>query len=110
VASADITRGLEYFPARPTCLAALLPPAPARSIVVLVTRSDPVNHPPHNLHGPNEVLDLIEGFGLGYHLGNVIKYVLRADHKAAPVTDLEKARWYLDREIGRRTRAEAAGS
>ena len=64
--------------------------------------NDPVNHPQHYTHGPIEVIDLIEGFGLGYHLGNVVKYVLRSPHKGNEIQDLEKARWYLDRWIEKR--------
>ena len=63
---------------------------------------DVVNHPSHYTRGPVEVIDIIEGFGLNYHLGNVIKYVLRAGHKNDALEDLKKARWYLDREIERR--------
>lgn len=64
--------------------------------------SDPVNSPAHYTHGPVEVIDVIEGFGLGYHLGNVVKYLLRCGHKGDAIEDLKKARWYLDREISRR--------
>ena len=46
-----------------------------------------------------EVIDIIEEFGLGFHLGNVIKYVLRASHKSNELEDLEKAKWYLERII-----------
>ena len=68
--------------------------------------TDRVNHPAHYA-GPVEVIDVIEGYVLGFHLGNVVKYVLRADRKGAAIEDLEKARWYLDREITRRkTRKE----
>lgn len=69
--------------------------------------SDQVNHPAHYTAGPVEVIDIIEGFNLGFCLGNVIKYLLRADHKGAPITDLEKGAWYLQREIARR-KAQAA--
>lgn len=61
--------------------------------------NDPVNHPAHYTHGPIEVIEIIEGFRLNYHLGNVVKYVLRAGMKGAPLEDLQKARWYLDRYI-----------
>jgi len=47
---------------------------------------------------PIEVIDIIEGFGLGFCLGNVVKYVLRHKQKAG-IEDLKKARWYLDRQI-----------
>jgi hypothetical protein len=52
--------------------------------------------------GRIEVIDAIEAWSLGFNLGNVIKYVARADHKSAPVEDLKKACWYLMREIERR--------
>ena len=59
-----------------------------------------VDHPKHyqSKHGV-EVIDIIEEFGLGFHLGNVIKYVLRAGHKSNELEDLEKAKWYLERII-----------
>lgn len=65
-------------------------------------KADPVTSPAHYQAGGIEVIDVIEAFGLGFRLGNVIKYILRADRKDAPVEDLRKARWYLDREIARR--------
>ena len=60
-----------------------------------------VNHPSHYCDGKIEVIDFIEDKKLGYHLGNVIKYVSRAGKKNADKTieDLKKARWYLDRYI-----------
>lgn len=65
--------------------------------------SDPVNHPSHYTWlGGIEVIDITEH--LGFCLGNVVKYVLRADHKGKPIEDLEKAKWYLEREIARRQR------
>lgn len=62
--------------------------------------TDAVNHPPH-YKSPNglEAIDVIEGFGLGFRLGNLVKYVLRKDRKGAPLQDLRKGRWYLNREI-----------
>jgi hypothetical protein len=62
--------------------------------------ADPVNHPAHYKVGGIETIDFIEAKGLTYHLGNVVKYVSRADHKGERLENLEKARWYLDREIG----------
>ena len=61
--------------------------------------AEKVNHPVHYNKGPMEVIDLIEGFELGFHLGNVLKYILRHQYKEKPVEDLKKARWYLDRYI-----------
>lgn len=62
--------------------------------------TDNVNHPPHYKVGGIEVIDFIESKKFNYNLGNVIKYVSRADHKGNRLEDLQKARWYLDREIG----------
>lgn len=62
-------------------------------------KQDMVNHPAHyNVNGM-EVIDIIEGFDLPYHLGNVIKYILRAGRKWDTVEDLKKAEWYLHRYI-----------
>lgn len=61
--------------------------------------SDPVNNPSHYKSGGIEVIDVIEAFELGFRLANVIKYVLRAGRKGDALEDLEKAAWYLDREI-----------
>ena len=63
--------------------------------------NDPVNNPAHYKSGGIEVIDVIEAFGLdsNFRLANVIKYVLRAGRKGDALQDLEKAAWYLDREI-----------
>jgi hypothetical protein len=63
-----------------------------------------VDHPAHYNQGVLEAIDVIEDWNLGFCLGNTIKYIARADHKGSPLEDLEKARWYLDREIARRKR------
>lgn len=65
--------------------------------------SDPVNNPSHYQAGGLESIDVIEAFELNFRLGNVVKYVLRADRKGKALEDLKKARWYLDREISKRT-------
>ena len=62
---------------------------------------DPINRPAHYTHSEVEPIDAIEAWGLGYHLGNVVKYVARHQHKGRPIEDLKKAAWYLAREIGR---------
>ena len=72
--------------------------------------SDPVHNPLHYKSGGIEVIDVIEAFELGFHLGNVVKYVLRAGRKGDALEDLEKAAWYLDREIDKlEEQAEADG-
>ncbi len=62
-----------------------------------------VNHPPH--YGGDtvyECIKVIEAWGLGFHLGNCLKYICRADKKGANIEDLRKAAFYLNREIERR--------
>lgn len=61
--------------------------------------SDIINHPAHYKVGGIETIDFIEAKKLGYNLGNVVKYVTRAGHKGNIKEDLEKARWYLNREL-----------
>ena len=60
---------------------------------------DPVNHPTHYNRQGIEVLDVIEAYDLPYHLGNVIKYVLRHQYKGHPEQDLRKAQYYLNRYL-----------
>lgn len=64
--------------------------------------SDPVNHPPHyTAHASGiECIQIAEH--MGFCLGNAVKYIWRADMKGNAIEDLEKARWYIDREITRR--------
>lgn len=69
--------------------------------------SDVINHPEHYTNGGVETIDFIEAKGLNFNLGNVVKYVSRCGHKksrglsidAKAIQDLEKAKWYLEREI-----------
>jgi hypothetical protein len=60
---------------------------------------DVVNHPQHYNIGMIEVIDAIEDWNLGFHEGNVVKYVVRAKHKGTELQDLKKAFWYLQRRI-----------
>lgn len=71
------------------------------SVLAPAPTPDPVNHPAHYKIGGVETIDFIEAKGLGYHLGNVVKYITRAGHKgtSSGMEDLKKARWYLDRAI-----------
>jgi hypothetical protein len=64
---------------------------------------DTVNHPAHYTDGKIEVIDFIEDKGLNFHRGNAVKYIARAGKKDPnkEVEDLEKAVWYLQREIDR---------
>jgi hypothetical protein len=70
-------------------------------------KHDPVNHPSHYCIGGIEVIDAIEAWELGFHAGNVVKYVARAGRKGGEkelLHDLEKAQWYLGRLIERTKR------
>lgn len=64
---------------------------------------DVVNKPAHYTDSNIEVIDFIEDKKLGFHLGNAVKYISRAGKKdpAKTVEDLQKAKWYLEREINR---------
>ena len=66
-----------------------------------IAHREAVNHPSHYNSGNIEVIDAIEDWKLDFNAGNVVKYVARHQHKANPVEDLKKARWYLDRLIER---------
>jgi hypothetical protein len=63
--------------------------------------NDPVNHPNHyTSHASGiEVIQITEH--MNFCLGNAVKYILRAEHKGKQVEDLEKAAWYINREIER---------
>jgi hypothetical protein len=67
--------------------------------IIAEHHTDMVNHPPHYKAGGIETIDFIEAKALGYHLGNVVKYVTRSDHKGNKLEDLKKAQWYLNRAI-----------
>ena len=60
---------------------------------------DLVNRPMHYRGQKYEAIDIIEDYELGFHLGNVIKYVLRSGKKFETIRDLRKAIWYLERYI-----------
>lgn len=62
-------------------------------------KPDAVNHPAHYKVGGIETIDFIEAKKLNYNIGNVVKYLTRADHKGNRKQDLEKAKWYLEREL-----------
>lgn len=61
-----------------------------------------VHSPQHyQSDGGIEAIDVIESFDLGFNLGNAIKYILRAESKGNKKQDLEKAQWYLNRELNK---------
>jgi hypothetical protein len=63
--------------------------------------NDPVSHPAHYTTGKIECIEYIEDKGLGFHLGNAVKYITRAGKKSPDkkIEDLRKAMWYIDRYI-----------
>lgn len=69
----------------------------------LAASDDPVNHPSHyNMYHGLEIIDLTEQ--MNFNKGNAVKYIARAGFKGGPkkeVEDLEKAQWYISRELER---------
>jgi hypothetical protein len=61
-----------------------------------------VDHPKHYNEHPSgiECIEIIRH--MNFNLGNVIKYVWRADLKNNAIEDLEKAMFYLQDEITKR--------
>lgn len=73
----------------------------------IIEMADNVNHPPHYKAHPSgvECIEITEH--MNFCLGNAMKYIWRADHKADAIEDLEKAKWYLEREIALRKKQNA---
>jgi hypothetical protein len=69
--------------------------------------SEKVNHPPHygGADDPYEAIKVIEAWGLNFHLGSALKYIRRHGEKNG-TEDLEKALWYLVREVRKRKDTE----
>lgn len=61
--------------------------------------AEQVNHPLHYNQGAIEVIDAIEDWGLGFNLGNAVKYIARCEHKGNKEQDIKKAIWYMEREL-----------
>lgn len=64
--------------------------------------SDIVNHPPHYTKHPSgiECIQITEH--MNFCLGNAVKYIWRSGLKNNAIEDLEKAKWYIEREILKR--------
>jgi translation initiation factor 2B subunit (eIF-2B alpha/beta/delta family) len=73
----------------------------AHKVMKEIQEREMVNHPDHYQGNKTEVIDIIEDYNLGFSLGNAIKYILRADKKGNKKQDLEKAIWYLERELSK---------
>ena len=71
--------------------------------------NDNINHPKHYNHGRIEVIEAIEDWGLNYHLGNAMKYIGRAAHKGSYEADIQKAIWYLQRDLENRKNQDRKG-
>jgi len=67
------------------------------------TKSEKVNHPNHygGENNPYEAIKVIEAWDLGFNLGNTVKYISRVGKKINTLEDLEKASWYINREINK---------
>lgn len=69
---------------------------------VIAATDDPVTSPAHyKTDAGMEAVDVMEAFNLGLHLGNAVKYILRAGKKDDYAQDLRKAIWWLQREVDR---------
>jgi hypothetical protein len=62
---------------------------------------DPVNHPKHYTSHPSGVECITVTEHMNFNIGNAVKYLWRVDGKGDPVQQLQKARWYINREIER---------
>ena len=63
---------------------------------------DKVNHPKHYTSHPSGVECIKITEHMGFCPGNALKYIWRADLKGNAIEDLEKAKWYIEREIEKR--------
>ena len=77
-------------------------PTYAQEQLADIERRETVDHPDYYKRGGIEAIDAIEAWGLGFNLGNVVKYIARCGRKSDNVlVDLKKAAWHLNREIER---------
>jgi hypothetical protein len=78
-----------------------------REGIIIVKEDKPkkelVDHPKHygGENNPYEAIKVIEAWNLGFCLGNTVKYISRAGKKDNTLQDLEKALWYLQREVNK---------
>ena len=78
--------------------------APKKKAKLSSSSHDPVNHPKHYTNHPSgiECIQITEH--MGFNLGNALKYIWRSDLKGNAVEDLQKAVWYINREIEKRSK------
>lgn len=83
-------------------------PSYAQEQLEYIEKREAVDHPSYYKTGGIEAIDVIEAWDLDFCLGNTIKYISRAGRKSDKVLeDLQKAAWYLNREIERRKKNES---
>lgn len=75
--------------------------APVGNLSPVLT-NDPVNKPAHYREHPSGIECIQVTEHMGFNLGNAIKYIWRCDLKKDAIEDLEKAKWYIQREIDKR--------
>lgn len=68
-------------------------------------KADPVNHPTHYTSHKSGVECIQITEHMNFNLGNALKYIWRADLKGESIQDLEKAAFYIQREINLRMRS-----
>jgi hypothetical protein len=61
--------------------------------------ANPVDHPPHYCSHPSGIECIRVAEHMSFCLGNAMKYLWRAGEKGKQVEDLQKAIWYIEREI-----------
>ncbi len=68
-----------------------------------ISKKEMVNNPVHYGGKDNvyEAIKVIDAWGLGFSLGNTVKYISRAGKKdkGKELEDLKKAQWYLNHYI-----------
>lgn len=100
------TRDVSHETATPDPTDADVSALPNRMVTTLTCDSTPqadaVNHPPHYNSHPSGVECITITEHMNFNVGNAIKYLWRADMKDCPIQNLEKAHWYIAREIERR--------
>ena len=69
-------------------------------------KNDNVNHPKHYCSHPSGIECIQVTEHMSFLIGNAMKYLWRADEKGAPIEDLKKAIWYIEREIAKREKAK----
>ena len=78
--------------------------------IVATHHTDMVNHPPHYTNHPSGVECIQITEHMNFCLGNAIKYIWRADLKGSTIEDLEKAVFYVQKEIKRRKNSQTPSS